>query len=66
MESIQFNDKRFALVRAVRVDVFESNEDIMAYRDQLHAEKVLRREDRYLFCNEMTEPEIIEGDGDGE
>lgn len=66
MESIQFNDKRFALVRAVRVDVFESNDDVIAYRNYLHAEKVLRREEHYLFCNEMTEPEIIEETTDGQ
>lgn len=55
-------DDMFIIIRIIDKNIFKSNDDIMFYRDYIHAEKVKQYKDKYFFVNDIpnVEFEIIE------
>ena len=60
MDTLNFNDKRYTVIRVINVDVFEDEANAIEYRDRCHAETILKRDGRYYFCNEIPDAIIIE------
>lgn len=54
METLNFNDKRYVVIRILNMNVLEDDE-VLKFRDYCHAEIVLKRDGKYYFCNEITE-----------
>lgn len=57
MNILNIKDKRYELIRVIRVDRFEDNEQVLAFRDRCHAETAIKqtKDNVYFFCNELTE-----------
>ena len=61
METLNFNDKRYVVVRALKFESIEDDAEAILYRNYIHAETILKRNEHYFFCDEIVDAEIIEG-----
>ena len=59
METLNFNDKRYTVVRIIKLESLVDDAEALLFKSHCHAETILKREGKYYFVNEITEVEPI-------
>ena len=60
MNTLDFNDKRYDVIRIMRIEFFTDEAQALLFKSYCNAETILKRDGRYYFCNEIPDAIIIE------
>lgn len=61
MNTLDFNDKRYDVVRSVKIESFEDKDEVLRFKTYCHSETVIKHDGKYYFCNEISDA-IFVGD----
>ncbi len=61
MEYIQYNNKMFLVKRKIKEQHLKQNIDLSPLKILWHCDTILKKDNLFYFCDEIKEPEYVEG-----